>query len=280
MTVLEFQEQLRTTGCYSTPAPARQAPLHLATTWRFHVSVMSQFIISGFHAHIGRFDTAAMARRSFRIMRSAEKLGAVVTFEGFLPRAVYGGPVVYAANHMSMLETMLLPEALSAFTPLAIVLKESLLHYPGLGPALRALKPIVVSRHDARADLKAVLDQGRARLAAGVSVLIFPQSTRMTVFQPTAFNSLATKLAQAAQVPLTPIALRTDFVGLGRWLKDFGAIDVRRPVRFVAGAPIPPTTPPRVMQQQCVAFIATQLAQWGMPVATPAAHPPATSPEP
>ena len=268
MTLAEFYQTLRTTGAYATPQRAKPAAAGMCTAWRFHLSVSGQLAVSGWHAWRGRFDREAMALRSFDILRATERLGAMVTFEGFLPRAAYAGPVVYAANHMSMLETMLLPGALSAFGPLAIVLKESLLHYPCLGSALRALAPIVVSRHDPRSDLKAVLDQGRDKLASGASVLLFPQATRSVVFHPTAFNSLATKLAQAAAVPLVPIALQTDLAGLGTWLKDFGPVDPSRPVRFAAGAPIPPATPARQMQQQCIVFLTEQLTKWGMTAAS------------
>lgn len=268
MTLAEFHQTLRDTGRYETPLRARPAAAGMLTAWRFHTDVMFQLATSGWHAWQGRFDQTAMAGRSFDILRAAEGLGAVATFEEFGPRAAFAGPVVYAANHMSMLETMLLPGVLTAFGPLAIVLKESLLRYPCLGSALRAIEPIVVSRHNARADLQAVLEQGCAKLAAGTSVLLFPQATRSPVFQPAYFNSLATKLARAAEVPLAPIALQTDFAGLGKWIKDFGPVDPSRPIRFAAGPLIPPGTPARLAQQQCVAFIAARLAAWGLPTAS------------
>ena len=77
--------------------------------------------------------------------------------------------------------------------------------------------------------------------------------------------------AEQAQVPLVPIALQTDFAGLGRWIKDFGPVDPGRPVRFAAGAPIPAGTPSRAMQQQCVACIGEKLAAWGLAPVLPAA---------
>jgi 1-acyl-sn-glycerol-3-phosphate acyltransferase len=272
MTAKEFHNQMRTTGAYVTPAeirPARAAKAGFITTWRYHWGVF-RFLWRGSRlAHHGAFDSAAWMDVAFGIMQVAEKLGTVVTFENFAPCAAVPGPVVYAANHMSELETYVLPAALMAYSKdgVGIVLKGSLRNYPVFGVTCRAINPIVVSRHNAREDLRQVLEQGKAQLAAGRSVLLFPQGTRSAVFNPAQFNSLATKLAQAAGVPLVPVALRTDMVGLGKVVRDFGVVDPERPVFFAAGNPIPAKTPAREMRQQCVEFITARLTAWGAPVA-------------
>ena len=269
MTLQEFQLQLRTTGCYETPVrlrPSAPACGGFLASARFHLGVADRAVSGGCKAWRGRYTYTVWAKDSLTILQSVERFGGTVVCEGFAPRAACSGPVVYVANHMSMLETMLLPCLLTSFSPVAIVLKSSLLHYPFFGSLCRAIAPIVVSRHNVRADLQAVLEQGRAKLAAGSSVLLFPQGTRMAVFQPRRFNSMGTKLAQAAGVPLVPIALQTDFVGLGRILRDLGPIDPSRTVRFSAGPLLAPDTPPRVLHQQCLAFIAGRFREWGVPV--------------
>ena len=269
MTVQKLQQQLRTTGRYETPAclrppvPARAGWL---TFFRFHLGVARVTVIGGCKAWLGRYNQEVWAEHSYSILRTAEKLGGRMVCEGFAPRAARSGPVIYVANHMSMLETGLLPSVLTSFSPVAIVLKDSLLRYPFFGAVCRAIGPIVVSRRSARADLQAVLEQGCAKLASGTSVLLFPQGTRSARFQPRRFNSMGVKLAQASGVPLVPIALRTDLVGLGRWIKDLGPVDPSRTVRFEAGPLLAPETPPRVLQQQCLAFIAGRLRAWGVPV--------------
>ena len=58
------------------------------------------------------------------------------------------GPVVIIANHMSMLETVLIPGLVVPVNELAIVVKESLLRYPLFGPVMRAVKPIAVTRRN------------------------------------------------------------------------------------------------------------------------------------
>lgn len=269
MTVQDLQLQLRSDGRYETPVgrrPAVPARAGCLSFCRFHLGVADVTIRGGCKAWRGRYDQKVWAEHSYSILRAAEKLGGRVTCEGFAPRAARSGPVVYVANHMSMLETGLLPSILTSFSPVAIVLKDSLLRYPFFGAVCQAIGPIVVSRRSARADLQAVLEQGCAKLAAGTSVLLFPQGTRQPVFHPRRFNSMGVKLAQAAGVPLVPIALQTDFVGLGRWVKDLGPVEPSRPVRFEAGPLLAPDTPPRVLQQQCLAFIAGRLQAWGLPV--------------
>ena len=269
MTCTAFQHLLRTTGRYATPADARPAvPVRpgLLADGRFHWGVFRQIVISARAARSGHYDSAAWAQHSFDMLRLVERFGVTATYEGFAPRAALAAPVVYASNHMSTLETALLPSALLSFGPLAVVLKESLLHYPYFGAVCRAIDPIVVSRRHARADLQAVLEQGCAKLAAGTSVLLFPQATRAPVFQAARFNSMAVKLAQAAGAPLVPVAVQTDFMRIGRWIKDLGPVDPTRPVRIACGPVLPSATPARELQRQCIEHIAGQLQAWGLPV--------------
>lgn len=277
MTLLDYQHQLRTAGCYATPATSQGgAPAcggFLAAA-RFHLGVADRAISGGCKAWVGRYNFDVWAQDSFTILQSVERLGGRVVCEGFAPRAACAGPVVYVANHMSMLETMLLPCVLTSFSPVSIVLKDNLLRYPFFGAVCRAINPIVVSRANVRADLQAVIAQGCARLASGSSVLLFPQGTRMARFQPRRFNSMGTKLAQAAGVPLVPIALQTDFVGIGRWIKDLGPVHPSRTVRFAAGPLLTPDTPSRILHQQCLSFITARFMAWGVPLEETGAEPP------
>jgi 1-acyl-sn-glycerol-3-phosphate acyltransferase len=267
MNLQEFQQQIRATGGYATPPEARRpGRAGWLTACRFHWVVAGRSVTGGIKATFGRYDFRVWAMDSFIILRGAERLGGVVTVDGFAARAAHAGPVVYAANHMSALETTLLPGILTPFDETAVVLKDTLLRYPFFGALCRAIAPIVVTRRNPRADLQAVFEQGTAALRHGRSVLLFPQATRQPVFHAQRFNSMGAKLARAAGVPLVPLALRTDFQGLGRVIKDMGPVDPARPIRFRAGPPLPPSLPPRELHQQCVAFVEAQLREWGVPV--------------
>lgn len=273
LTVLDFQRQLRATGGYVTPAgqrPKRPARPGLLAAWRFHGATIAFAVRIGRRAHRGRFDAAAWGECCFRLWQQTERLGATLTCEGFAARASQAGPVVYVSNHMGLAETVLLPPVLLAFGPLTLVLKQSLMDYPFVGAACRAMKPIAVSRVHARDDLRVVLEQGRACLAEGLSVLLFPQATRQAAFVPAQFNSLGEKLSRDAGVPLMPIAVQTDFAGIGRWIKEFGPVDPRRPIRFRAGPLLSPDLPRGERHQTAVAFISATLREWGLPVEDPA----------
>ncbi|HSH70365.1 MAG TPA: hypothetical protein VK997_10635 [Deferrisomatales bacterium] len=97
-------------------------------------------------------------------------------------------------------------------------------------------------------------------------MIVFPQTTRAERFDPERFNSIGAKLAGRAGVPLIPLALRTDAWGNGRWLKDFGPVDPRRPVRFRFGAPLSPDRRGTEAHRQTVAFIQQALGEWGVEV--------------
>jgi len=269
MDVVAFQKLLRETGGYVSPSsrrpPARAGAL---SAWRFYLSTILPIVwVGARQSRQGVFDDAAWSALGFRMIAGAERLGGTVTCEGFGPWRDLPPARVYVANHMSLFETIALPAMLLAYGPLTIVVKESLLHYPLFGIPMRATRPIAVTRRDARRDLQTVLTEGEARLRAGGSVLLFPQATRAAAFDPRLFNSLGAKLADRAGVPLLPVAVRTDFAGIGTWMKDFGPVDPARPVRFAAGPVLLPDRPARERHRETLAFLSRTLSGWGLPVA-------------
>jgi 1-acyl-sn-glycerol-3-phosphate acyltransferase len=139
--------------------------------------------------------------------------------------------------------------------------------YPLLGRILQTLEPVTVTRGDPRADLKKVLTGGEEQLRKGRSVVIFPQTTRSTGFDPSAFNTLGVKLAARVGVPAMPLALRTDFWSPGRFIKDFGPIRPNNNIHFAFGPPLEVTkATARSAHEQVVAFLRTHLSSWGVPV--------------
>jgi 1-acyl-sn-glycerol-3-phosphate acyltransferase len=197
----------------------------------------------------------------------AEGAGTHVTMEGFEQRAAYKGPVVYVSNHMSTFETVVYPVVLNAFDKLSIILKKSLTEIPIVGHTAIVLGCIPVTRKNAREDLVTVLEEGAKRLQSGMSVLLFPQGTRQSVFEMKRFNSLGAKLAERAKVPLVAIAAQTDFLENGKLIKDFGPVDPAKPVRFKASPLFMPELGSKKMHEESVAFIHEQLKAWGLPTA-------------
>lgn len=172
------------------------------------------------------------------------------------------GPCVIVGNHMSMLETVVLPIIVQPIRDVTFVVKQSLLEYPIFCHVMRSRDPVAVSRVNPREDLKAVLDGGAERLQRGISIIIFPQTSRTPGFDPSQFNSIGVKLAQRAKVPLVPLALRTDAWQNGWPLKDFGRINVNRRAFFAFGRPLKVQGRGTEEHQQIIEFIQGRLKEW------------------
>ncbi len=263
LTTEEMQRGLRETGRYVTPHPRKPPPppfRRLAFTARMMRSYWHSYVWSA----RPNFRTKGWAELSFEVLRNAEKAGGRVEAEGFRALdALHGSPAVIVCNHVSAMETYLLPSMLCAWNDVAYILKKSLLSYPVVGRCIRAIAPIPVSRKSPVADLRAVLEHGTKALKDGRFAVIFPQGTRHRLFDPATFHSLGAKLALHAGVPVVPIAAATDFLRIGEWQRDlFATLHPESPIRFACGDPIPPECGERELQARSVEFISATLARW------------------
>lgn len=112
-------------------------------------------------------------------------------------------PVVILANHQSEWETILLYHLLAPVCP---ILKKELLSIPFWGWAMRLQQPIAIDRSRRHRSGKEILTQGVDRIGKGMSVVIFPEGTRMSVDLERKFSRGGAKLAMAAKVPILPVA--------------------------------------------------------------------------
>lgn len=213
-------------------------------------------------ARRGKLTNSELVTGSGKLRRAFERVGVRFEISGDERLGELTGPVVFVANHMSPLETQVLPTILAAAAPCTFVVKPSLLAYPLFGRVLKAFDPIVVSRTDPKGDLEVVLREGKARLRQGISVIVFPQAQRTPGFDPKAFNTLGMRLARAAGVSMVPVALDTAAWRPGRLFKDFGRIDPSRPTRFAIGPPVPVGSNGMDAHRQVVSFIEERFADW------------------
>jgi 1-acyl-sn-glycerol-3-phosphate acyltransferase len=250
-------------GSYRSPAAA---PSRLAAAFpglAFYRRAAGIVWRAGRQAARGRYDDAAWSRSSLAIFRALEKAGVRIAIDGADHFLALEGPCVFIGNHMSTCETFLLPTIIRPSKPVTFIVKRELTEYPVFGHVMRSRDPILVGRSNPREDLKAVLEGGVRRLQAGISIIVFPQTTRTPVFDPAAFNSIGVKLAKRAQVPVVPVALKTDAWGNGRIVKDVGRIDPTREVRFAFGEPLRVQGTGAAEHQQVVDFIRRNLLAWG-----------------
>jgi len=262
MTFAEFTEAIRNE--YTTPPGRAGFASHLGplnAVW-FHTRLFAILFSASSKVKDNVLDRHEAAVHGRRVLQLAETAGCRCHISGFRHLEAVDGPAVIVANHISAFETMVLPGMILPFKPFSFVLKSSLMKYPVLGKVLNGIDPIVVERANAREDLRTVLTEGHARLEAGKSVLLFPQHTRSLEIDLTGFNSLGVKLARGTGVPIVPIALRTDFLGKGRLIKDIGPIDPSLDLYFECGPALEVEGNGKEAHRASVDFIVERLKRW------------------
>jgi 1-acyl-sn-glycerol-3-phosphate acyltransferase len=133
-------------------------------------------------------------------------------------------PCLIIANHQSTWETLAF---LILFPDVAIVAKQELLTIPVFSWFLRRSPMILIDRESGPKAVRKMIDESRAALAEGRSVLIFPEGTRKLVSEPVAFKRGVELLYTKLDRVVLPVALNSGhFWGPGRSYKRAGTISV------------------------------------------------------
>lgn len=209
----------------------------------------------------GECDDAAWSNASLRVADLLEDY-CPIEVEGLDNLRSLSTPCVIIANHVSTLETFVLPGMVRPIMPVTFVVKKSLTTMPFFGAVMRSRDPVVVGRENPREDLQNVLLGGAERLERGISIIVFPQSTRSIRFDPAHFNTIGVKLARRANAPVVPLALQTDAWGQGKRLKDFGKITRGKKIRFKFAPPLRVNGSGKDEHNEICEFIGSTLAQW------------------
>ncbi len=252
---------------YDTPESVQRGLLDkLLLGWRgsFYIRNFHVFCHTGKLGKAGILDGEAQTRQSLKNFRIVEDCGGKIHLRGLNNLSSFDTPAVIISNHMSLLETGALHAFLRPRRDFTFVIKRSLMDVPYFGDIMRALHAIPVDRVNPRDDFKTVMEEGKKRLEAGKSVIVFPQATRSATFTPSEFNTIGVKLAKQAGAPIIPMALRTDFIANGRFIKDLGPICRERPVWFEFGEPIMKVSGNgRAENAAIIDFIKDRVAKWG-----------------
>ncbi len=168
-------------------------------------------------------------------------------------------PVVLVSNHMSSLEAFIFGYIIGKYFKFTFVLKESLIHYPIFGKIVKFLKPIAVSRENVKSDFKKVITETKSLFKENISVLVFPQATRSLTIDEEKFNSIGVKLSNIFKVPIVPICVKTDFLTIGKYIKDLGKVDITKDVYVKVFKPIPPQEVNKSTNQKIVSCIKNYL---------------------
>jgi 1-acyl-sn-glycerol-3-phosphate acyltransferase len=268
MTIDRFWHLLKSEFSYKSPQKRRffVKKFHAWATLIYYLRLFYIILVESIIARKKPYEGRIWGKGSLAVLKIVESAGGTLHISGLEALSKCRGPVVYIANHMSLLDTLVLPCILLPFGKVTFVVKEGLLRYPVLGIIIRAIHPIAVTRENPRQDLKTVLNQGESLLSRGCSIIIFPQATRSAVFNETTFNSLGVKLAQRAGVPVVPVALKTDFQGNGKIFKDMGPVDPTKTLYIKIGEPELVERKAQDIHRRVITFIAQNLREWGAQV--------------
>lgn len=158
-------------------------------------------------------------------------LGIRTRVEGAVP----DGPVLVAAKHQSMYETM---EVVRILHEPAVIMKRQLSDIPLWGWVARRYGIIPIDREGGAAALRRMMRAAEAAIAEGRPIVLFAEGTRVAVGERPPLQPGFAGLYRALRLPVVPLALDS-----GRlWpRRSF----VKRPgiVTFRFGAPIPPGLP-------------------------------------
>ena len=106
----------------------------------------------------GQCDDSAWVHASVWVADLMENIGCPIEVQGMDAINEVDGPCLFVANHMSTLETFMLPGMIRPRRPVTFVVKKSLTTMPLFGPVMCSRDPIVVGRTNPREDLAAVLE--------------------------------------------------------------------------------------------------------------------------
>src|SRR5471032_269415 len=166
------------------------------------------------------------ARILFWVLRMV--CGLKFTVEG--RERIPAGNHIVMCNHTSAWETI---AQFLIFPPQVWVLKRELLWIPLIGWGLKLLRPISINRGAGHRAVNQVIEQGKARLAAGLWIIIFPEGTRVVAGEKRKYGVSGALLATETGKFVVPLSHNAaDF-----WVRR-GIIKKPGTIRVVIGEPI------------------------------------------
>ncbi|MEY8716035.1 lysophospholipid acyltransferase family protein [Francisella philomiragia] len=143
-------------------------------------------------------------------------------------------PCIYVSKHQSMLETFVF---YGLVHDCCFVMKQELLEKPIFGKTNIFAEAIGIDRSKGLSAIKKVLEDGKDRIEnKNLSIIIFPEGTRVPVGEYPKFHRSAMKLAKVSNVPIIPVAHNFG-VYFGRKKGDFVKPGI---ARMSFGKPIDP----------------------------------------
>jgi len=133
---------------------------------------------------------------------------------------------IFLSKHQSAWETIALISIIPG--PKVWVLKRELLFLPIFGWVFIHFKPIAINRKSGRKAVFQIINQGIQRLQSGLSVIIFPEGTRVAPGTRKRYGIGGALLAEKSGYPVIPIAHNAGVFWKRRGIIKYpGIIDVK-----------------------------------------------------
>jgi 1-acyl-sn-glycerol-3-phosphate acyltransferase len=175
----------------------------------------------------------ALARAWGKSMLAAGRFLCGLDYEIEGLEKIPDSPCVFMIKHTTVFETY---AQLAFFPQQTWVLKRELMWIPIFGWGLAAMRPIAINRNSGRTAVTQVIEQGKDRLAKGISLSIFPEGTRVASGETKRYGVSGAAVAKAAGVSIIPVAHNAGDFWPRRGLR-------KRPglIRICVGPPIDPS---------------------------------------
>jgi 1-acyl-sn-glycerol-3-phosphate acyltransferase len=133
---------------------------------------------------------------------------------------------IFIVNHQSNIDIPVLVQALRPFQ-LRWLAKRELLRVPFFGWAMWAAKHVTIDRADPQGALKS-LARAKDRLAAGISLVVFPEGTRSRNGALQRFKKGGFLLAVQTHTPIVPVTVNGSgaLLPAGSWRLGSGSVQV------------------------------------------------------
>ncbi|HEX3429854.1 MAG TPA: lysophospholipid acyltransferase family protein [Rhizomicrobium sp.] len=201
-------------------------------TWLRSLGFFLWFVVLSIVVHIIFLPTLLMPRRAAVFAARTWCAGMLWGLKSIarLDYEVRGTPPpngsLIASKHMSMWDTVGLFYVLG--DPV-FVLKRELMRVPFYGWYAKRVGMIAIDRSAAGAALRAMTKATRRALAAGLSIIIFPEGTRKKIGAPPDYKPGIAALYQRLDVACTPVAVNSGlfWTGPGGFLKKRGRVVIQ-----------------------------------------------------
>lgn len=195
-------------------------------SWTFFYAIFF-VLVTPWMPFRGRFAVArGWAHAILAVLRWTCRLDYTVEGRENLPAGNHIAYIKHSSSWETVAQVVLLP-------PQVWVLKRELTWIPFVGWGLRLLHSIAIDRGSGSSAVRSVLDQGKARLAEGEWIVVFPEGTRVAPGETRKYGVSGALLASETGHWIVPVAHDAGYY----WPRR-GLIKKRGTVRVVIGPPI------------------------------------------